>query len=137
MLCSRGICWLGCWLGGRALSQCAGDPLEISGDDAPADPAGQSVLAMVGTAIETIDALEHADPSLNAGPEAKALAKPALAFLVATLRRHLAGCRNGHMPNPGLLGLGLVGRRENTVVGRHQPRGLPSRARCAARLGTK
>jgi hypothetical protein len=67
-----------------------GDALEMTGHDSPADPAAQAVLAVIAAAVELIAALQHADPTLDPGPEAKATPEPVLSLGAVPLRRHLA-----------------------------------------------
>ncbi len=64
---------------------------QVVGDNAPANPAFESLLTMVSAAIEPVLAFDDADPTFDAGMESTATSEPALSFVLAASLRFTPG----------------------------------------------
>src|SRR5205823_7992196 len=82
--------------GGRG----TGDGDEVGGQDAQADPALQSVAAMVKAATEAVDAAEDADAAFDPGAPAIAASEPALPLAGPAGVGRRSGLGQGDAPDP-------------------------------------
>src|SRR3954469_21743935 len=86
--------------GGRG----AGDGDEVGGQDAEADPALDTVAAMVGAAVEAVDPPQDTDAPCDAGAPARAATEPAFALAGPAGVGRWSGVGQGDAPDPGLGG---------------------------------
>src|SRR5205823_10825328 len=77
------------------------DLAEIVGQDAPADPPLHTCAAMVPAAPQAEAPLEHANATLDPGPEARRAAEGWPLLPCPALRTALAGFGDGDAPHPG------------------------------------
>src|SRR3954451_7268026 len=108
--------------GGRG----AGDGDEVGGQDAEADPALDTVAAMVGAAVEAVDPPQDTDAPFDAGAPAIAATEPALAGPAGVGR--WSGVGQGDAPDPGLGGIAADGGGRAATIAGEQVRRAPERA---------
>ena len=95
---------------------------QVIGDHRPPDPASEAFFTAVATVLETMLALEDADPPFDPGMKPAAPAKPPLTLVLLAGGRFLPRLGQDDASDPQFLSQRFVGGRVDPAIGTGLPR---------------
>ena len=103
-----------------SLRGCAGDRVQIVGEQAKADPAVHARVAVVAAAVQLVAAFAPADAALNPRPPVVPGDKPVLSLIRQAFGRFLARFGQDDLGHRALRQVALIRRRVEATVARHE-----------------
>ena len=98
------------------MCHCGTDLGQVVGNDAPSDPSGEAIFAVIECPVETVLAFEHTNTSFDTGMEAAPSSEPGLRFVLRALSRFATWFGQDDTFDSLLLSVGFVlGRIESSV----------------------